>query len=41
MWIRRTSRGRRDLPLSCNEVPWMCAGGAARADPVVAGAVDD
>lgn len=26
MWIRRTSRGRRDFPLSFSEVEGICAG---------------
>ena len=31
MWIRRTSRGRRDFPLSFSEVEGICAGWGAGA----------
>ncbi len=38
MWIRRTSRGRRDLPLSFSDVDGICAGWEAGAGVVVGGA---
>lgn len=39
MWIRRTSRGRRDLPLSFREVAgiWVGWEAGAEADVVVVG----
>lgn len=43
MWIRRTSRGRRDLPESFSDVDGICAGWEAGAGVVGGGAavVDD
>lgn len=34
MWIRRTSRGRRVLPLSVSDVDGICAGWGVGAVPV-------
>lgn len=37
MWIRRTSRGRRDFPLSFSEVEGICAGWGAGVAAAFAG----
>ena len=37
MWIRRTSRGRRDFPLSLSEVEGICAGWCAGVVAAFAG----
>jgi hypothetical protein len=39
MWIRRTSRGRRDLPLSVSDVDGICVGWGVVEGIAVLGAV--
>lgn len=39
MWIRRTSRGRRDFPLSFSEVEGICAGWGVGVPAAFAGVV--
>lgn len=41
MWTRRTSRGRRDLPLSCSDVPGMWGGCVVDVVGAVAGTAAD